>query len=92
MPTDTKLEAGVLEKLGDKFNNFIEGSLGFVTRLFGSANERMVKSVGYIRPKNAEKHTVIAGSTLDPAVATVHARVKHQFDPAGRLNPGLVVG
>ncbi len=34
----------------------------------------------------------IAGSTLDPAVATVHARVKHQFDPAGRLNPGLVIG
>lgn len=34
----------------------------------------------------------IAASTLDPAVATVQARVKHQFDPAGRLNPGVVVG
>ncbi|CAN5395315.1 hypothetical protein BH11PLA2_BH11PLA2_18190 [soil metagenome] len=65
MPTDTKLEAGVLEKLGDRFNNFIEGSLGFVTRLFGSANERMVKSVGYVRPKNADTHTVVPGSTLD---------------------------
>ncbi len=65
MPTDTKLEAGIVEKLGDKFNNFIEGSLGFVTRLFGSANERVVKSVGYMRPKAAETHTVLPGSILD---------------------------
>jgi preprotein translocase subunit SecA len=65
MPTDTKLEPGLLEKIGDKFNNFIEGSLGFVTRLFGSANERMVKSIGYARPRNAESHTVVAASILD---------------------------
>jgi FAD/FMN-containing dehydrogenase len=25
---------------------------------------------------------------LDPAVATVAHRIKHQFDPTGRLNPG----
>ena len=65
MPTDTKLEAGALEKLGDRFNGFIEGSLSFVTRLFGSANERVVKSVGYVRPKGAEAHSVLAGSLLD---------------------------
>lgn len=65
MPTDTKLEAGLLEKLGDKFNNFIEGSLGFVTRLFGSANERMVKAIGYVRPKGSDAHVVVPGSILD---------------------------
>src|SRR5262245_60362425 len=65
MPTDTKLEPGLLEKLGDGFNSFIEGSLGFVTRLFGSANERVVKSVGYVRPKNSESHQVVAGSLLE---------------------------
>ena len=27
-----------------------------------------------------------------PGVVAVNARVKHQFDPAGRLNPGLIVG
>ena len=28
----------------------------------------------------------------DPGVARVAARMKHQFDPTGRLNPGVVVG
>src|SRR6188768_1409929 len=65
MSTQAKLEPGLLEKLGDKFNGFMEGSFGFITRLFGSANDRMVKSVGYTRAKNAEQHTVIPGSVLD---------------------------
>lgn len=29
---------------------------------------------------------------LDAGVAAINARVKHQFDPTGRLNPGVVVG
>src|SRR4051794_9779236 len=65
MTTQTKMEAGLLEKIGDTLNSFVEGSIGFVTRLFGSANERTVKSVGYIRPKGAEAHTVLPGSLLD---------------------------
>jgi preprotein translocase subunit SecA len=65
MATETKMEAGFLEKLGDGLNSFIEGSLGFVTRLFGSANERTVKSIGYVRPKGATTHTVTPGSILD---------------------------
>ncbi|MEY4231065.1 MAG: hypothetical protein RLZZ362_1914, partial [Actinomycetota bacterium] len=28
----------------------------------------------------------------DRAAVAVGARVKHQFDPTGRLNPGVVVG
>jgi preprotein translocase subunit SecA len=65
MATETKVEAGILEKIGDTLNSFVEGSLGFVTRLFGSANERMVKSIGFIRPKHALEHTVVPGSILD---------------------------
>lgn len=65
MSTQAKLEPGLLEKLGDKFNGFMEGSFGFITRLFGSANDRMVKSIGYSRAKNADQHTVIPGSILD---------------------------
>ena len=65
MATDTKMEAGILEKLGDKLNSFVEGSLGFVTRLFGTANDRTVRNLGYFRPKNAAAHTIVAGSTLE---------------------------
>ncbi len=65
MATDTKVEAGILEKIGDKLNGFVEGSLGFVTRLFGSANDRMVKGIGYSRPRHADQHVVVPGSILD---------------------------
>ena len=65
MTTQTKMEAGLLEKIGDSLNSFVEGSIGFVTRLFGSANERTVKSLGYIRPKGSDAHTVLPGSLLD---------------------------
>jgi FAD/FMN-containing dehydrogenase len=33
-----------------------------------------------------------APKSADPHVRTVQSRVKHQFDPVGRLNPGVVVG
>jgi glycolate dehydrogenase FAD-binding subunit len=29
--------------------------------------------------------------TADPAVAALHQRIKHEFDPTGRLNPGVDV-
>jgi FAD/FMN-containing dehydrogenase len=35
---------------------------------------------------------VLSSSAPDAAVAAVQARVKQQFDPTGRLNPGVVVG
>ena len=58
-------ESTILDRLGDGFNTFVEGSLGFVGRLFGTANDRAVKNTGYIRPKGAETHTVLPGSILD---------------------------
>ncbi|MCU0706011.1 MAG: preprotein translocase subunit SecA [Fimbriiglobus sp.] len=62
--TNSAMKTGFLDKLGDAFNGFVEGSLNFVTRLFGTANERTVKSLGYNRPKGATEHTVIPGSVL----------------------------
>jgi preprotein translocase subunit SecA len=59
------MDATFWDKLGDRFNGFIEGSIGFVTRLFGSANDRAVKNLGYIRPKGSDAHVVIPGSVLD---------------------------
>ena len=59
------VESSFLDKLGDGFNTVIEGSIGFVGRLFGSANDRAVKAVGFVRPKGATTHTVLPGSVLE---------------------------
>ncbi|HVK11332.1 MAG TPA: preprotein translocase subunit SecA [Gemmataceae bacterium] len=65
MATETKLEMGFFEKLGEKFSNFGDGTMKLITRLFGSSNERFVRKVGYIAARDAKStHTVIPGSTL----------------------------
>ena len=40
MATDTAMKTGIWDRLGDSFTGLVEGSLGFVGRLFGSANDR----------------------------------------------------
>ena len=59
------IEANVWDKIGDAFSSAVEGSLGFVTRLFGTANDRTVRSIGFVRPKNAVEHTIVPGSILE---------------------------
>ena len=59
------LDQSIWDKVGDRFNSLVEGSIGLVSRLFGSANERAVKATGYIRQKGAEAHTILPGSILD---------------------------
>ena len=61
--TKSNMEPGFFERLGDKFNSFVEGCVNLIARMMGgSSNERRIKSLGYFRPKNAEAHTVIPGS------------------------------
>ncbi len=62
--TNTAMKTGFLEKVGDALNGMVEGSLTFVTKLFGTANDRAVKNIGYSRPKNATQHVVATGSVL----------------------------
>ncbi|HEX3149453.1 MAG TPA: preprotein translocase subunit SecA [Gemmataceae bacterium] len=65
MGTDTKLEMGFLEKLGEKFSNFGDNTVKLITRMFGSSNERFVRKLGFIAAKTPETpHTVISGSVL----------------------------
>jgi preprotein translocase subunit SecA len=60
------MEPSILERVGDKFNSFVEGCVNLIARVMGgSANERAIKNIGYYRPKNAENHTVVRGSVLD---------------------------
>ena len=63
--TKSSMESGFLEKLGDRFNSFVEGCVNVIARVMGgSSNERRIKSLGYSRSKNAEAHAVIPGSVL----------------------------
>lgn len=65
MATDTKLEMGLLEKVGEKFSNFGDNTLKLITRLFGSSNERFVRKLGFIAARDPQTpHTVIPGSML----------------------------
>jgi preprotein translocase subunit SecA len=63
MSTDQTMEAGFLEKLGDKLTAFSEGVAGFLNRLLGSSNERFIRKLGYIRARDGS-YTVVPGSLL----------------------------
>src|SRR5438034_6709979 len=65
MSTETQLDVSLWERFTDTLSSISEGVVGFLGRLFGSSNERLVRSVGYIRPKGSEAHTVAPGSLLD---------------------------
>jgi preprotein translocase subunit SecA len=65
MATETNMDVGVLEKLGDAFNAFSESTVGFLTRLIGSSNERTVRSMGLVRIKDPNQpYRVTPGSVL----------------------------
>lgn len=62
--SDTKVEASFWERFTDKISAISEGIMGFLGRLFGSSNERLIRSLGYFRPKGSEQHQTQAGSLL----------------------------
>ena len=81
------IDATIWDKLGDRFNGFIEGSIGFVSRLFGSANDRAVKATGYHRPKGATQHTIVSGSILDRVNALEEAMKALSDEDLKELTP-----
>jgi preprotein translocase subunit SecA len=66
MATETKMDLSIWERIADWFSGLSEGIVGFLGRIFGSSNERMVRSTGYLRSRDPNvTHTVVAGSILD---------------------------
>ena len=53
----------ILDKFGDAFNVVLGGTERFITRMFGSSNERRVRGIGFVRDKQG-KSTIVPGSTL----------------------------
>jgi preprotein translocase subunit SecA len=65
MASETKMELSFWERFTDKLGAFSEGVVGVMGRIFGSSNERYVRSLGYIRPASpGAAHAVEAGSLL----------------------------
>jgi preprotein translocase subunit SecA len=65
MSSQTSMDVGFWEKLGDGLSAFSEGFGKFLMGLFGSSNERFVRSLGYVRASVAgATHTVLPGSLL----------------------------
>lgn len=66
MVAGTQMELGFFDKLGEKFSGLAEGVNRFISRLFGSSNERTIKSIGMIAARNpGEAHQIIPGSVID---------------------------
>ncbi|MEI8382327.1 MAG: preprotein translocase subunit SecA [Planctomycetota bacterium] len=53
----------ILDKFGDAFNVVLGGTERFITRMFGSSNERRVRGIGFVRDKQG-KSTIVPGSSL----------------------------
>ena len=49
----------------DGVSAFSENIVGFLGRLFGSSNDRLIRSLGYVRPRGSEMHAIAPGSVLD---------------------------
>src|SRR5262245_1194442 len=64
MATETTVETSWWERFTDGISAFFEGIVSFLGRLFGSSNERIIRSLGYIRRRPTDEHTVIPGSLL----------------------------
>ena len=56
MSTETSMDVGFWEKLGDGLSAFSEGLGKFLLGLFGSSNERYVRKLGYIRAREPGSH------------------------------------
>jgi preprotein translocase subunit SecA len=65
MTTETTIDVPIWEKLGDGLSAVSEGVAGFLTRLFGSSNERTIRGMGYVRSRDPNQPpTVVPGSLL----------------------------
>ena len=63
--SETSLDVGLWDRFTDGLGAVTDGIVGFLGKIFGSSNERLIRSLGYIRPKGSEGHSVTPGSFLD---------------------------
>jgi preprotein translocase subunit SecA len=64
MATDTSMDVSFLEKLSDGMGALSEGVGKLLMGLFGSSNERYIRKLGYIRPKDAQDAPLVVPGGL----------------------------
>src|SRR5262245_34404456 len=80
MTTEATMDVSVLEKLGDSFTALSEGVAQFLTRLFGSSNERHIRKLGYIRSRDPEVPPTIIPESLLARVNELEEKM-HALSP-----------
>jgi preprotein translocase subunit SecA len=80
MATETSMDVSFLEKLGDGFNAFSEAAASFLTRLFGSSNERHVRNLGYIHSKDPETAPIVVPGGLLAQVNELEEKMRGLSD------------
>ncbi len=63
--SETSLDVGLWDRFTDGLGAVTDSIVGFLGKIFGSSNERLIRALGYIRPKGSEGHSVTPGSFLD---------------------------
>ena len=76
------IEASIWDKLGDKFNGFIEGSIGLVSKMFGSANDRAVTAELRFTHGDFVIHETITRQDFEHWIAPDLARIAATVDLA----------
>jgi preprotein translocase subunit SecA len=74
------MDVSLWEKLGDGLSAFSEATSRFLTRLFGSSNERAVRKLGYIRAKDGKTPPVITAGSLVDQVNRLEERMQALSD------------
>ncbi|MBI1831577.1 MAG: hypothetical protein HYR84_09030, partial [Planctomycetes bacterium] len=87
--SNQNLDVGIWERFTDTLSSISEGIIGFLARLFGSSNKRLIRQLGYIRPSGSEAHTVEPGSLLDQVNSLEPLMLAFRDDDFERLTADL---
>lgn len=79
--TDTSTESGSFwEKIGDGLSAISEGVSRLLLRVFGSANERYVRKLGYIAPRKPDEQAQVTPGSLLAQVNSFEEKMKALSD------------
>jgi preprotein translocase subunit SecA len=73
-------DVSLWEKLGDGFNAVTEGVSNLLTRVFGSSNERAIKSFGFLRVRDQDPPYRIASGSILAQINDLESSMREKSD------------